>query len=136
MSRRVTAFDGQTLDDCTTYFHQSTVDGGEIPIRSIVRDVGGNIYDADGSSDNDSYPGIVTVEMVVKAASAAAFVTATGNIEGLHKTKGTLTGTDANSGTDTCTARCYVKAGQTAAMNQARFYQPYTLTFEQTTNWA
>ena len=105
-------------------------------IPSLIQDVNGNLYDADGSSDNASYPGTVTVEIVVKAATAAAFVTATGNIEGLHKTKGTLTGTDANAGTETCTARCTVSAVQTSEVYHSRFYQPYTLTFQQTSNWA
>ena len=132
----LSSFGAQSLSNTTTLKQSRVVDSADTAIESLVQDVNGNLYDADGSSANTTRPGECSCEIKVSGTSDANFKTNTNALEALHGTKATLTGEYADATTVTCTARCYVEP---VSVEIGTFTAPliiYRLLFKKTTSWA
>ena len=133
---KLTSFGSQSLD--SSVFKQRRVsDPGPTARDSLYLDVNGAMFDAAGSAANTLEPGqIIECEILVKASSAANFVTYSGQLLALAGTKATLTGTDASAATITCTARCLPPASETMPASLRDHWQIFTLQFRTVTNWS
>lgn len=136
-AQKITAFDGLSFGSGTNIYCQEVDDPGPYVLDNMVRLVNGAIHDADDTSDADTGPAErITAQFVIYATTAADFETAVAALEAKRTKSGTLTGINANGGTQTCTARLISLPMKIGYENFFGNFMEVTAVFKPKTDWA